>query len=171
MQRPRGLQPLSLGLVGAGAAPDRLAQGVLHVHFCLLKERRGRATAVCSGLSAHRPPPATSSAHGGLPVQAEAFFTVLLPVFEGSSQGSGGADRGPLCSLSWAGMGVSSNAVAQEPPWISPNHTLEKLGFPATFCLSISLQCESKNTIKYPQACGPCGLALGSSPPVRAAGL
>lgn len=80
---------------------------------------------MCSGLSAHHPPPPPV-----VPMRpasaGDAFFTVLLPVFEGSSQGSAGADRGPLCSLYWAGMGVSSNAMAHEPPWISPNHTLWK---------------------------------------------
>lgn len=41
MRRPRGPQPLSLGPVGVGAASDSPAGGraVLHVHFCLLKER------------------------------------------------------------------------------------------------------------------------------------
>lgn len=66
-------------------------------------------------------------------------------VLEGSSQGSRGVDRCPLCGLYWAGVGVSSNG--------SPQTTL--LGSHAPVCLSLYLQYESKNVIKYPQSCGP----------------
>lgn len=59
--------------------------------FCLLKERRGRVTASCSGLSAHFP----TSSHQSCPqacqrrsLPALLYFCFVL---EGNSQGSGEA--------------------------------------------------------------------------------
>lgn len=110
----------SLGPVGVGAASNRLAQGFLQVHFCLLKKRVAHSCMLWPSCPSPHPQP--------LVMPTEACRCRSLPsslCFYLALEGSGRYQEGHVSALrpDWAGVWVSSSVMTHETPLASLNHT------------------------------------------------